>query len=66
MALRKHPATDRECLRGHSCEGLSDAMKLLVAVDYPQSAQQVIDEVARRPCPVGSTACIFHIIGWFR
>jgi nucleotide-binding universal stress UspA family protein len=39
-------------------------MKLLVAIDYSQPSQQVVDEVTRRPWPAATTACILHVIDW--
>jgi nucleotide-binding universal stress UspA family protein len=36
-------------------------MKLLVAIDYSQPSQQVLDEVARRPWPAATTA---RIVDW--
>lgn len=39
-------------------------MKLLVAIDYSQPSQQVIDEVTRRPWPAATTACVLHVVDW--
>ncbi|HKS76929.1 MAG TPA: universal stress protein [Terriglobales bacterium] len=39
-------------------------MKLLLAIDYSRPSQRVVDEVARRPWPATTTACILHIIDW--
>jgi nucleotide-binding universal stress UspA family protein len=37
-------------------------MKLLVAIDYSQPSQQVLDEVARRAWPATTTACVLHVV----
>jgi nucleotide-binding universal stress UspA family protein len=37
-------------------------MKLLVAIDYSQPSQQVLDEVARRPWPAATTAFVLHVV----
>ena len=39
-------------------------MKLLVAIDYSQPSQQVIDEVTKRPWPAATTACALHVVDW--
>jgi len=39
-------------------------MKLLVAIDSSPVSSTVVDEVARRPWPSGTTACVLHIIDW--
>lgn len=39
-------------------------MKLLLAMDLSQHSQQVLNEVARRPWPRGTTACVLHVIDW--
>jgi|SRR5579872_120361 len=39
-------------------------MKLLVAIDYSQPSQQVLDEIARRPWPATTTVCILHVVDW--
>jgi nucleotide-binding universal stress UspA family protein len=39
-------------------------MKLLIAIDHSRASQQVLDEVARRPWPTATTACILHVIDW--
>jgi nucleotide-binding universal stress UspA family protein len=39
-------------------------MKLLVAIDSSPGSSTVVDEVARRPWPSGTTACVLHIIDW--
>lgn len=39
-------------------------MKLLVAVDYSSVSAVMVDEVARRSWPPGTTACVLHIIDW--
>jgi len=37
-------------------------MKLLVAIDYSQPSQQVLNEVVSRVWPAATTACVFHVI----
>ena len=39
-------------------------MKLLVAIDSSPVSKTVIDEVAKRPWPPGTTACVLNIIDW--
>lgn len=39
-------------------------MKLLIAIDSSAVSKTVIDEVARRPWPSGTTVCVLHIIDW--
>jgi nucleotide-binding universal stress UspA family protein len=39
-------------------------MKLLVAIDYSQPSEQVVEEVASRPWPATTAACVLHIIDW--
>src|ERR1035437_6761465 len=41
-------------------------MKLLVAIDSSPVSRTVVDEVARRPWPPGTTACVLHIIDWLQ
>jgi nucleotide-binding universal stress UspA family protein len=41
-------------------------MKLLVAIDSSPVPRTVVDEVARRPWPSGTTACVLHIIDWLQ
>lgn len=37
-------------------------MKLLLAIDYAEPSQQVVEEVAKRPWPAGTTACLLHAV----
>jgi len=39
-------------------------MKLLVAIDYSQPSEQVLEEVASRPWPTTTEACVLHIVDW--
>ena len=39
-------------------------MKLLVAIDSSEVSRTVVSEVARRPWPPGTIACVLHIIDW--
>lgn len=39
-------------------------MKLLVAVDSSAASGTVVDHVAKRPWPPGTTACVLHVIDW--
>ena len=39
-------------------------MKLLVAIDSSPVSRTVVDEVARRPWPSETLACVLHIIDW--
>jgi nucleotide-binding universal stress UspA family protein len=39
-------------------------MKLLVGIDSSQASSAVVDEVAMRPWPSETTACVIHIIDW--
>jgi nucleotide-binding universal stress UspA family protein len=39
-------------------------MKLLVPIDSSPVSKILVDEVARRPWPPGTTACVLHIIDW--
>lgn len=39
-------------------------MKLLAAIDYSQPSEQVLEEVANRPWPTTTTACVLHIVDW--
>lgn len=39
-------------------------MKLLVAIDSSLASSTLVDEVARRPWPSGTMACVLHIIDW--
>lgn len=39
-------------------------MKLLVAIDYSEPSQKVLDEVATRPWPTATTACVLHVVDW--
>jgi hypothetical protein len=50
MGLHKHPATDRECLRGHSCEGHTGCnetfggsrLSTIGSTSYRRSSQEVV------------------------
>lgn len=37
-------------------------MKLLVAIDSSPGSKVVVDEVARRPWPSGTAACVLHVV----
>lgn len=39
-------------------------MKILVAIDSSPVSKTVVDEVARRPWPPGTIACVLHVIDW--
>lgn len=39
-------------------------MKLLLAVDSSVVSRTVVDHVAKRPWPSGTTACVLHVIDW--
>ncbi len=39
-------------------------MKLLVAIDSSKESKFVVDEVAGRPWPSGTTVCVLHVIDW--
>jgi nucleotide-binding universal stress UspA family protein len=39
-------------------------MKLLVAIDYSQPSQQVLNEAARRTWPDATISCVLHIVDW--
>jgi nucleotide-binding universal stress UspA family protein len=39
-------------------------MKLLVPIDSSPVSKTVVNEVARRPWPSGTTACVLHVIDW--
>ena len=39
-------------------------MKLLLAIDSSPVSKTVVDEVAKRPWPPGTTACVLNIIDW--
>ena len=41
-------------------------MKLLVAVDSSAVSGTVVDHVAKRPWPSGTTACLVHVIDWWQ
>jgi nucleotide-binding universal stress UspA family protein len=43
---------------------MEDVMKLLVAIDSSPVSKPVVEEVARRPWPPGSAACVLHVIDW--
>jgi nucleotide-binding universal stress UspA family protein len=43
---------------------MEDVMKLLVAIDSSPVSKTVVNEVARRPWPSGTTACVLHIVDW--
>jgi len=38
--------------------------KLLIPIDSSPVSKIVVDEVARRPWPSGTTACVLHVIDW--
>lgn len=39
-------------------------MKLLIAIDSSPVSNRVVNEVARRPWPTGTTACVLNVIDW--
>lgn len=39
-------------------------MRLLLAIDSSPVSKTVVDEVAKRPWPPGTTACVINIIDW--
>lgn len=39
-------------------------MKILVAIDSSEPSCRVVNEVARRPWPSPTTACVLHVIDW--
>jgi nucleotide-binding universal stress UspA family protein len=39
-------------------------MKLLVAIDYSQPSQQVLNEAARRTWPDATISCVLHVVDW--
>jgi len=39
-------------------------MRLLAAIDASPYSQQVLEEIARRPWPPNTTACILHVLDW--
>ena len=41
-------------------------MKLLIAVDSSAVSRTVVDHVAKRPWPSGTTACVLHVIDWYQ
>ena len=39
-------------------------MKILLAIDSSEASCRMVDEVARRPWPSPTTACVLHVIDW--